>query len=572
MKPTRPLAVPLQFRIAGIARIAFIGCVACIACIAGVAGVAGIEGVAWIRCLSAAPLAPVAPASSAAEPVRRPAVAGRFYPEDPERLRLAVDAFLEDALPAPARRPIAPIAIVAPHAGYAFSGQICADAWMRARGHGVETVVILGTNHTAPPFRGAALLSGGAFRTPLGDVRIDSETVRRLRESDPRFVIDPGPHAREHSVEVQVPFLQRIFPGAALVPAVVGSSDPETCTALGKALASALAGRKALIVASTDLSHYPGHADAVCADQRTLEAMTTLDPARIRAVIREEEARRVPGLDTCACGEATVLVAAAAARALGATRGEVVSYANSGDTLLGDRDRVVGYGAVALYGEGPEPDGPQPEDPQPESPPSDALQAGRASGKDQATVGEESAIRARDREALLAFARRSIERFLRTETVPLPRGFDRRLRADRGAFVTLKKGGELRGCIGHMSEDTPLPQVVGAMALQAAFNDRRFPRLSPEELLRVQIEISVLTPARAVSGPEEIVVGRDGVVLSKGDRHAVFLPHVAVEQGWDRDEMLENLCRKAGLPRGSWKEGARFSTFQAVVFAEPETR
>jgi AmmeMemoRadiSam system protein A len=136
--------------------------------------------------------------------------------------------------------------------------------------------------------------------------------------------------------------------------------------------------------------------------------------------------------------------------------------------------------------------------------------------------------------------------------------------------VTLKKKGQLRGCIGHMAEDTPLAQVVGAMAIQAAFNDRRFRPVLENELADIEVEISVLTPAKPVSGPEEIVIGRDGVILAKRGRSAVFLPQVATEQGWSRDEMLEQLSKKAGLPSGSWKEGAQFKTFQAEVFHESE--
>ena len=168
----------------------------------------------------------------------------------------------------------------------------------------------------------------------------------------------------------------------------------------------------------------------------------------------------------------------------------------------------------------------------------------------------------------LALARETIRRYLSTETMPLPRGFSPRLQCPQGAFVTLRNGGELRGCIGHMPADFPLAQTVGTVAAQAAFNDPRFKALTESELSTTEIEISVLTPMKPVASADSIQVGRDGVVLVKGNQSAVFLPQVAVENKWGRDEMLDNLCLKAGLPPGAWKQGARFLVFQAEIFSE----
>jgi len=242
----------------------------------------------------------------------------------------------------------------------------------------------------------------------------------------------------------------------------------------------------------------------------------------------------------------------AAAKKLGANRARIISYANSGSTLVGDRSRVVGYGAVSFVARG-----------SPAIPSSTRAPAEPPTGESAALTGE-------DKTALLRFARETIRRYLTTETVPLPRGFDPALDRKSGAFVTLKKSGELRGCIGHMSEDLPLCQVVGYCALQSAFNDRRFSPLEPEELAAVEIEISVLTPYKRINGYQEIEIGRDGVLMEKDGRSAVFLPSVAVEQGWSRDEMLEQLSLKAGLPSDAWKKNAVFHTFQATVFGESE--
>ena len=277
--------------------------------------------------------------------LRQPAVAGRFYPETAPALRLAIEKYMQDALPPEAKDPVA---IIVPHAGYVFSGQICADGFNQVRGRSYDTVVILGTNHTSSSFRKVGIYPGGGFQTPLGAAAIDSSIVEALLAGCPDCALDASIHAREHSIEVIVPFVQVLFPGAKIVPVIVGEPDVETCERLGKALAKTLKDRNALIVASTDLSHYPSAANASMVDRQTLEAILPLDLASFHAVAHAASDRNIRGLSTRACGEAPVMAAMAAARALGATGGVLVSYAHSGETVLGERSQVVGYGAVAL--------------------------------------------------------------------------------------------------------------------------------------------------------------------------------------------------------------------------------
>jgi len=478
---------------------------------------------------------------------RPEAVAGSFYPADPSELRRAIDCYLEDAVDRPVP---GPMALIAPHAGYIYSAQIAADAYKQAADLNPSTVIIIGTNHTVPAFRGAAVWAEGSFRTPLGEVPVDAEFAKKLLRSDGRFVSRKDAHEREHSVEVQVPFIQVLFPRAKIVPVVVGSADPDLCDALGDALADAAADRGALIVASTDLSHYPAQDDAATTDGRVLRAIAAGDPDSVRATIRREMNRGIPGLSTAACGEAPILVVMRAARRLGAPYGVAVSYANSGDAAIGDPGRVVGYGAV-VFGTG--------------------VTSPDFSGLDRPSAkGDGSPLRADQKRALLRHARCTIDQYLRTRTAPLPRADDPELLVARGAFVTLKKNGELRGCIGHMGEDRPLYRVVSETALKSAFSDRRFAPLTLEEWGEIAIEISVLTPRRRVAKPGDIVVGRDGVVIEKDGRSAIFLPQVAPEQGWSREEMLDHLCAKAGLPGGCWKKEARLFVFQADVFHEEE--
>lgn len=481
--------------------------------------------------------------------VRPPAVAGRFYPADPFRLTRAINAYLEDAVKPAGDKPIA---IISPHAGYIFSGQICADAFKQAAGFDYDLVVLLGTNHTAPGFLGVSIYPENGYQTPLGTAKIDETVAHALIAAGKEFTFKKSMHVREHSIEVQVPFVQTLFPDARIVAAIIGTPDIELCTRFGKILAKILQGKRALIVASSDLSHYPDYKDAVRVDRRTLEAIIKIDPSIFQATLQKQMGNGAPNLSTCACGEASILTAMVAAKALGAAGARIVSYANSGDVPIGDHHRVVGYGAVSFSA-------------------NPLLNQGKPV-KNLSPGNKDNVLNQHHKIALLSFARKTIRQLLTADTAPLARGFDSVLYRKQGAFVTLKKHGELRGCIGHMAEDLPLCQVVGAMSLQAAFNDRRFTNLTRKELPEIEIEISVLTPFQQINEAEDILIGRDGVVIRKNGRAAVFLPQVAVEQGWDRNQMLDRLCRKAGLPEGSWKKDARLFTFQAIVFSESEFR
>jgi AmmeMemoRadiSam system protein A len=389
---------------------------------------------------------------------------------------------------------------------------------------------------------------------------IDRELSERLVAADGDFTFEPAVHRREHSVEVQVPFVQRLFPDASIVAAVVGAPDLDLCRRFGIALASVLAGRRALVVASSDLSHYPPYDDAVRVDHATLSAITRFDADALDDVLRSPMGR-VPNLRTRACGAGPILAATVAARGLGASHARLVSYANSGDSSVGDRRQVVGYGAVVFAAEDESRVHPAPAGNGARELNGFPNDRGERSSTDGAPLGDD------DKRTLLRHARSTIERFLTTETAPLLRAGGA-LSRKQGAFVTLEENGRLRGCIGHMAADRPLTQVVGYCALQAAFNDQRFEPLAMEELSEVDIEISLLTPLVPVETYEDIVLGRDGVVLEKDGRSAVFLPSVAVEQGWDRDEMLSRLCRKAGLSETAWRAGTNFYTFRADVFCE----
>ena len=489
------------------------------------------------------PAAAAAPQEGA---VREAAVAGSFYPADAAALQAAVDGFLADAVPAAGFRPIA---LVAPHAGYIFSGQIAADAWAQAARQEYDAIVLLGTNHTGVSAAKIAVYDGAGMKTPLGVARVDvSLRAALLSACGGDCIRDAGAHAREHSVEVQLPFAQRLFPTTPVVAVVVAPGDPAVAERFGRVLATALKGRKALIVASSDLSHYPPARYAPDVDRRTVQSIVSMEPGQFVATLSAAERQGVPGLATCACGEAPIVSAIVAAKALGATRAHAVSYANSADTPVGEADRVVGYAAIAFTG------GPAGQD---------------LSGLPQQGPAPSAApLTDADRTRLLALARATITRFLASGTVPLARGFGAGAQRQQGVFVTLRKRGDLRGCIGQMKPSTAIPLLVQQMALAAAFEDPRFDKVRAGEVKDLEVEISLLTPFARVNGAGAVQPGRDGVLLQKDGRSAVFLPQVATEEGWNRDQLLDNLCVKAGLQTGCWQTGATLSTFQAEVFGE----
>lgn len=481
--------------------------------------------------------------------IRPSAVDGRFYPGNKVTLRKTIETLLEGAVKSsvPVKEAVA---IVVPHAGYIYSGQIAADAFKQVAGGYYDTVVILGTNHTSATLKGVAIYPGDGFETPLGVIQIDHELVNKLLENSPDCTLESSAHAKEHSIEVQIPFIQILFPKVKILPLIIGRPSVEMCSRFGTLLGELLRGKNVMIVASSDLSHYPPYDVARKVDREVLNAVITLDPAILDKTIRDIQGRSIPGLQTAACGAAPIMVAQAAARTLGARGGVVVSYANSGDSPVGERHRVVGYGAVVFTRE-----------------------EKREMWKEEETPSSgELPLTGEDKKALLSLARNTITQFLNLQITPLVRGFSPAASQPRGVFVTLKKRGELRGCIGHMEPDAPLAWQVGAMSMQSAFNDPRFPPLSADELKDTEIEISVLTPMKPVSGPQDIVVGRDGVFIRKKGRSAVFLPQVAVEQGWSREEMLDHLAMKAGLSPRDWREGCQFFTFQAIVFSESDIR
>jgi AmmeMemoRadiSam system protein B len=277
----------------------------------------------------------------AGQSMRRPAVAGSWYPGTPGALAREVDGYLAAAGAALDREPLA---LIAPHAGIMFSGPVAAHAYASLRGSAVPVAVLVGPSHFVG-FDGVAVYPEGAFDTPLGPAPVDAEVAAELMRAWNGIQPLAGPHGREHSLEMQLPFLRRVAPETAIVPLLMGYQDPETIRELAGALERTLAGRRALLVASTDLSHYFDDERARQLDAGVLDCVERLDPEALLAeFLRHPEGER----GRCVgCGAGPAIAVLMAARALGARRGHVLRYATSGE-VSGDYTSVVGYMAAAI--------------------------------------------------------------------------------------------------------------------------------------------------------------------------------------------------------------------------------
>ena len=461
---------------------------------------------------------------------------------DAAELARRIDAMIAAAAPSTARDE-APLAIVAPHAGYVYSGPIAAFAYRAVQGRSYDTVVVIGPSHR-DAFTGLSVYDTTRFDTPLGQIPCDRELIGKLIGAHPNISYRPSAHRDEHSLEVQVPFLQRALAGFKLVMVVAGGRDPEAELKLVDVLAEYAKHKRVLVVASSDLSHYHGYTEANKLDAVALASIAALDsPALIRDI----------GAERCeACGILPVLITMDYAKRMGAHRGVLLKQANSGDTA-GPKDKVVGYAALAFWRDGAATGG---------------MAAGKEAAKPEGATVPIGHLDGAARAELLGIARRAIAETVRGSQRMETKTANPALQTPQGAFVTITIGGELRGCIGTFREDTPLYRTVAQMAVAAAKEDPRFPPLSAAELPKIHVEISALTPMKPVADVRDIEVGRHGLYITRGFNSGVLLPQVATEYGWDRTTFLEQTCRKAGLPKNAWQEGAKILSFEAEVFGE----
>jgi hypothetical protein len=454
------------------------------------------------------------------------------------------------------------VALIVPHAGYLYSGAVAGHAFqaMEQAHCAGRTIVLIGDTHTGSGSAQIAVWADGAFETPLGEIPVDGQLAQALVDADPRIQFDQAAFRNEHPVENQIPFIQIVCPGASLVPIVIRQPSLENAQLLADALVTASEATaerdELLIVASTDLSHYHPYHEAQQMDEVALQAILSLEPQAVAdSPARCAELGLGGANPLTMCSQGAVMTALIAAQELGANRSAVLQYANSGDVPIGDRSQVVGYAAVALW----ENSG-QPADP-------------TATFELSATLGDPAKparLSPKAREQLLDLARRSAEQFLANETFPTFQTDDASLLQPLGAYVTYRHGDDLRGCVGRIEGDRPAYLNVQYAAAAAALADSRFPPITPEELGGLSVEITLLHPLHLIQEPDDIQIGHHGVLLRVGNGNgALFLPQVPLEEGWDRETMLVQLCRKAGLPDDAWqREDVRLYAFEGEWFGE----
>jgi hypothetical protein len=471
---------------------------------------------------------------ASADDVRPPVRAGSFYPSDPRELRDLIERLSDNARSVqqnlPDRRSLR--ALILPHAGYPYSGPTAAHAARVLSENQFQKVLLMGPDHFTG-FRSAAVPVVQAFQTPLGKIPLHPAAADLLKQPG-LFAPLPPVDDREHSLEVVLPFLQVYLKAFQLVPVVVGRADVDRlCAAL-----LPLVDRQTLVVVSSDLSHFLPYAEAQVKDRRTIDAILARDR---RALVQDANS---------ACGAHPLAVLLTMAERFG-WRPVLLNYLNSGDTA-GDRSRVVGYAAIAFFGDPP-----------------------------MSAMIESSQLLAPEKGQVLVKLARStlMEKF----GLPIAPSEADRMRsalsdasfqARCGTFVTLKHKGQLRGCIGNLSATDPLAEGVRRNAINAAFHDPRFAPLTEKELGQIEIEVSVLTESQplAFNDPEDLLrklrPNVDGVIIRQGYASATFLPQVW-EQLPKKEDFLGHLCLKAGLPRDAWKRGQlEVSTYQVQYFEE----
>ena len=484
-------------------------------------GTVGIVG--WWCCLSVL-----------AENVRQPIRAGSFYPADPSRLKRLIAELTHKAkktqVQIPRNKDLR--AIIMPHAGYIYSGWTAAHASKVIQPNQFSKVVLLGPDHFMG-FRNGSVTDATAYQTPLGKINLHGD-AKRVQLHSNLFQSMPISYDREHSLEVVLPFLQSYLGKFELVPIIVGQADTKS---LSEVLDS-LMDRNTVLIVSSDLSHYLPYSDAVSRDRETLRMIMDLDPDPL---IKS---------DNRACGASPISILLHMARRH-QWQPVLLHYSNSGDTA-GDRSRVVGYAAVAFFGDFPM-----------QEKPDTKFRFSREQGQ-----------------TLIELARQTILKKLGQHdfktTSQLPTGVlqDKNFQSHCGTFVTLKIQGQLRGCIGNLTSTESIIDGVKRNAINAAFHDPRFSPLSNQELEQTKIEVSVLTepePLTFHDGEDllkKLRVNVDGVIIRKGRASATFLPQV-----WEQlprpEDFLSHLCMKAGLSSDAWKSSELdVMTYQVQYFEE----
>lgn len=461
------------------------------------------------------------------EDIKKPNVSGQFYTDNSAELMQQVDSFLDKAMVEPYEQSV-PI-VIAPHAGYYFSGAVAGYSFKAVKNQKIRTVVVMGPSHHFN-LDGVAIWEKGGFETPLGTIDIDEDFSQALGEMDEAFVLDRKVFEKEHALEVELPFIQRAFPEAKLVPIIIGVPVPKVLLDLAKGLDQLIGQRDdVLVVVSTDFSHFHPDEMARDMDATAIEAIKNLQAERIYQECRQGS------MEMCGCMPVTAALLLAKLRGLNNV--DLLKYNNSGDVNQ-DKESVVGYSALAIYAR---------------------------------NASDDNALKDGQKKRLLQIARDAVVAYVSQDKKISLNESDERLLTKEGAFVSVYVNDQLRGCIGHILGDEPLCHTVSYLALSSATEDTRFEPIRKDELDQLHIEISVLSIPKRIFNTNLIEMGKHGVIISSQGRRGVFLPQVATSTGWTTDVFLSELCQqKAGLPADCWKDpqAVTIEIFTADVFSD----
>jgi len=448
--------------------------------------------------------------------IKEPSVAGAFYPADPAELSKMVDGYLSAADPPPLDGEL--IILFSPHAGYIYSGEIAAHTYKAIRNRHIKRIILIGPSHHAL-FKGASIYTGDYFKTPLGLVPVDLEIAESLihEEADCRYY--PEAYTREHSLEVQLPFLQKSLSDFSVVQILIGQLTRKSFQFLTERLTEILRrDRSTMVIVSTDLSHYHQYEKAVEMDRAVIDAIKRLSIEDLEQLLQSRKGEM--------CGSYPAILGLSVARAIGATHGTLLKYANSGDTA-GRKDSVVGYASIAVL---------------------------------------KAPLSSEEKQFLLELARKTVKEYVTTGKIPEVDVKEGRLLANGATFVTLKKNGHiLRGCIGNIIPVMPLYKSVIRNAVSAATRDPRFPPVTVAELQDLEVEVTVLSPLEKIINIDDIEVGKHGLYIVKGNRSGLLLPQVATEFGWNRFQFLQAVSEKAGLPPDAWQEATLYRFTAEII-------
>jgi len=496
-------------------------------------------------------------AVAAADNVKEPNVAGQFYPESRAELAKKIDSMLEDAAPGDFKGEI--FALISPHAGYDFSGRTAAFGYKLIKGKPYKTVVVIAPSHQYG-FYGVSVYPSGIFCTPLGNIPVDADFCQKIMDEKSGIYFVKEAFSREHSLEVQLPFLQRTLEDFKIVPVIIGDCSLKILEEFSSKLVKAIGQRKdVLLIASTDLCHSYDYSRTEAVDKITIACLSKMSANELYSQLKSGSVEM--------CGGFPVVATILTAKSLGHDKIKILGHTDSSE-VTGQKIKglwTVGYLSAVI-------------DKDKESPSSlNAIAGGSgqflkqkySTGKIESEV---NMLNDKQKKRLLEIARKTIEEYVVTGKRQEFKEDDPKLKEVCGAFVTLHEKSELRGCIGSVIGQEPLYLTVRDMAIQSAVCDPRFTPVKKNELKDIEIEISVLSPLKKINDISEFKLGVNGALIKNGPNVGLFLPQVATETGWTKEEFLSNLCaHKACLPADAWKDSAtEIYIFDATVFSEKQ--